>query len=244
MRIQKLSGAASLGLLVILTSSTLQASILAIYSDRASWEGMTTGRTDINFDSLGLATGTWQYYNTAAGVTAGGVQFTGWNGNNWELLGKNPAAGWGDDLGTGSILQGPTWITGSYLMATLPTGVTSFGLDIAGADPVNSTFRILLDGIDAGITIVGPSRPGRGFFGVRTDSAISTVRIEVVSGNATFSYALIDNVSYGVAGSGSGGGGGEGNPGETPEVGTLVAVGTGLFLLSSRRRRTGATAFA
>lgn len=228
---------ATLALLMAIVPA--QASVLGTYNDRTTWEGLTSGRTDIDFTSLGLSPGAAANYSTAAGLTIGSANFTsGYGGTSYQLYGLNPTAGTPEDWDSGTLLAGPSWATGAYFQVVLSGGVTSFGLDLMSAYPAGATFRILLDGIDLGITIVTGTRPNRTFFGVRTDIPFSTVRVIFDSSTPFGPQALFDNFAFGLA---------AGDPppgGETPEITTLLYIGSGVGLMqwAKRRRALGAAA--
>jgi hypothetical protein len=220
-----------------------QASVLGTYTDRATWESVTSGRFDIDFESLGLAQGAYSgtAYTNASGLTIGGVNFVGVDGGGgYVLYAVNPSTGDVQDFGSATVLKGPYYRPGAYYQATMPAGVTSLGLDLMSIFPAGATFQILLDGIDLGVIISTQSRPDRTFFGVQTDLAFSQVRIVLSSGTVFTTQPLIDNFAYGtVLSSGGGGGGGD----ETVEIATLLYVGTGVVLLAwGKRRRQSAPA--
>jgi hypothetical protein len=210
---------------------------------------MTTGVVNENFDSLGYTPGQYVYHNTSAGLSLGAVTYVGVDGaaaGGYQLLAMNPGAGWGSNFNSGTLLQGPDHHANSYLMITLPGGVTSFGLDLASVEPYASNFRIELDSIDLGVIISTLTHPNLQFFGVRTDVAFSTVKVILTSGSVTVTNGIFDNVSYGAALVGGGGGGGGEDPpipGETPEITSLIYLATGLGLVgwTARRRKAGMT---
>ncbi len=218
-------------LLAVLPS---QASVLGTFTDRATWEGVTSGRTDITFESLGLSPGGFTSYSNSTGLTTGGVNFTGIDGTGgFFLYAVNPPSGADEDFGSLTILKGPFYRSGSYILASMPGGVTSFGLDLMSMLPAGATFRLVLDGVDIGFSISTAARPTRTFFGVQTDSPVSLIRIVIDSGTVFTTLPMIDNFSYGSVAAGGG---------ETIEITTLLYVGTGIGLLGwgKRRRRLAA----
>jgi len=237
MRHYNYSFAATHALLVVLLliSSPAYGTVLGTYNDRTTWEGLTTSRVDIDFESLGIAPGGFQSHNTVAGLTHGGVDFIGYQNGSPTLYAKNPPTGDTDDFLSNTLLRGPEfWVggccpDGSYLIAVVPSGVTSFGLDLMSAYPAGASFRIELDSIDVGVIVVTQSRPNRTFFGVRTDAPFAQVKVIMTSGTVFTTYGLFDNVAYGSSGGG-------GDPGQTPEVATLLIVASGLLLFRFARR--------
>jgi len=220
-------------LLVLATPA--QATILGTYNSRATWEGLTSGRTDIDFSTLGLAgPGSIAEYGTAAGLTVSSVNFVGVHAGGsyggYQLTAGFPASGASDDYGSGPRLVGPEYHTsGSYLRATLPSGVTAFAIELATINPAAQSFRLLVDGVDIGSVINAQAHPNRTFIGVRTDTPIAEVRIVMNSGTQWNTRGLFDNVSYGSSEP----------PAETPEATSFLYMATGIGLISwtIRRRR-------
>jgi hypothetical protein len=226
---------------LLLLASLASATVLQTFDSRTSWEAATTGRIDINFESLGLGVGGYQSYSTVGGLTTGGVTFVGVDTTSFFLYALNPPGGAEENFGTNTILKGPYMNAASYLRIVLPAATTSFGIDLMTYFPNAQSVQIKLDGIQVGL-VVTQNRPTPTFFGFTTDTAISDLRIYVATGTPNFTQGLFDNVSYGTAGtSGSGTGSGTGGdiPGEeTPEIATMLALGSGLMMLRWLRRRT------
>lgn len=217
-------------LLVALTS---HATVLQTYNTRPSWEAATTGRADVDFESLNLSTGAFANYSTISGLTTGGLNIVGvLDVNQYFLYALNPPSGAPEDFGSGTIIRGPERRPNSYLSITLPSAVTSFGVDLMTYDPDAQSFAILLDGTQVA-TVTTAARPTRTFFGVTTDAPITEVRLVLTSGTNFTTQGLFDNFAYGAAGAGE-----PPTGGETPEVGTLVATGTGLLMVRYLRRRS------
>lgn len=212
------------------------AAVIGTYSDRATWEGLTTGRTDIDFESVDLPLG-YASYGTASGLTLGGLQFIGNSGSDYQLYVINPPDGAPEDFDSNKLLRGPDFVANSFITVNLPANVTSFGLDLMTALPNAASFRIQLNGLDMGIVISTQARPNRTFFGFRTDTAITDLRFILDGTPNNNTFALIDNISYGMASISGGGGGGGGDLSETPEATTMLYVVTGFGLLSWARKR-------
>jgi hypothetical protein len=229
----RLYSAVLFALLLLVAAVPSEASVLGVYSDRPTWSGLTTGRVDIDFESLGLAPG--GYSNHSAGLTIGAATFYGNQHGSPFLWATNPNGG-GDDFGSDTMLRGPYYYPNSYLLISFSSMVTSFGLDLMTSMSSGQSFEIFLDGVSAGVYATA-SNPTRTFFGIRTDTPIAQIRIDLVSGTLTQTTGLFDNVAIGLA---SLGGGGDPPPGETPEVSTVIYTGIGLSLLAwSRRRHPG-----
>ena len=209
-----------------------QATVLGTYSDRTTWEGVTSGRTDIDFESLGIGVGGYTSYSTSAGLAIGGVQFVGvLDPSTYFLYALNPPSGASEDYGSSTVLKGPELRPTSYLLVNLGPGVTSFGVDLMTIFPAGSMISIFLDGVQVGM-VSTQSKPTRTFFGVQTDTAFSQIKFVLSSGTTYSTQILLDNFAYGAAMSG-----GPTPPAETVEVTTLLYVGTGIGLLGWTRRR-------
>jgi hypothetical protein len=220
------------------------ASILGTYNDRATWEGLTTNRTDIDFTSLGIPQPGANPYNTAAGLTISGVTFVGreQSDSQFSLWASHAPPNAPEDWGSGTLLLGPQLYNGSYFQITFAVGITSFGIDLMSMDPGSAAFRILVDGVDTGVQIATSNRPNRTFFGLQTDSSFTQIRLVLDTGTLFQTRGLFDNISYGDVNAGSGGPGGGGDdpdptPAETPEATTLLYAASGIGLMYWARRR-------
>ncbi len=219
----------------LFTALASHATVLQIYNSRPTWDAATTGRADVDFESLNLGVGGFTSYSSAGGLNIGGLNIVGvLDVNQYFLWALNPPAAALENYGSNTIIRGPERRPTSYLSVTLPSAVTSFGVDLMTYDPAAQSFAILLDGIQVA-TVTTANRPTRTFFGVTTDAPITEIRLVLNSGNNFTTQGLFDNFAYGAA-AGSGGGGP--SPSETPEVGTLAATGTGLILVRYLRRRS------
>lgn len=218
-----------------------QASVLATYTDRTSFSAASSGVTTVDFSSLGLNQGGWAGYSTSNGLDISGVKFVGNTNSSFYLYAYNPNPNDAEDYNSGTVLRGPEWNGNSYITMTMPTGVTAFGLDLATILPSMGTLTIQLDGINLGVTIQTQARPNLTFFGVTTDAPISEVKVLVTGGTLYQTQPILDNVTFGTAGS-SGGTAPAETGGETPEITTILYVGSGIGLLMwNRRRRAMAT---
>jgi hypothetical protein len=211
--------------LLLLVASPLAAS--TVVYDRSIWEADNPLFTNIDFESSLPGT-----HNS--GLTVGEVEFHGLTGSTENLWVVDPVPYPDYNFGSGFVVQGPAFFSGSMsreIQITLPTGITTFGIDLMNVNSGPATYTVALSTGEqwSGITTL-PS-PGRAFFGVTSDVSISTAHIIISSGISTTTYPVIDNVSYGVTGAGGPG------PEETPEAATMLLVGTGLIFLCRFRRR-------
>src|SRR5215813_6049770 len=80
-------------ILLLLIASLASATVLQTFDSRPSWEAATTGRVDIDFESLSLPQG-FLDYSTSAGLTTGGVDFVGvLDATHYFLWALNPPSG-------------------------------------------------------------------------------------------------------------------------------------------------------
>lgn len=218
-------------------------SVLGTYEDRSTWNGLTTGIITDDFESLGLASGGYSFYNTSSGLTRGAINYVGIDGASYTMLAINPTSG-DNYFGSGTMLRGADYYSGNtqYLQLTLP-GVESVGFDLGSAFPNAIGIRIELSTGEFYIRTT-ENAPALSFWGLQSNTPISWIRIALEPGQGASpsqysSIAVLDNVSYGsrAAGGGNPGGGDPGGTAETPEVTTVLYVGSGIALLLMRRRQ-------
>lgn len=228
---------------LLLVASVASATVLQTFDSRASWEAATTGKVNVDLESLGLGVSGYASYSNVSGLTTGGLHFVGvLDVNQYFLYALNPPSGADENFGTSTILKGPEYRATSYLSITMPAATTSFGLDLMTAFPSAQSFRVLVDGVDTGVVVTTQNRPNPTFFGFTTDTSITEVRILLNGGTLNNTMGLFDNFAYGTASTGGTTGGGTGGTGgqpteETPEIATMVALGSGLMMLRWMHRR-------
>jgi hypothetical protein len=233
---------------ILLVASCAQAAVLGTYTDRASWEALVSGQTNIDFSSYAIAEGSWTSYSTAAGLTEAGVTFVGYVGSGYDLVLNNPASGWADNFQSGVRLRGPAWdvMQATYTQITL-SPVTAFALELGTGSP--TALGVKLELSSGEIFFVGTAGiPNLTFWGVRTDTDVSWIRVSLATSADGYtqptnysSYILMDNISFGSAGAGGGGGGSE-----VPDAPTVTYVMSGLAMLGAgwrRKVRRGSEAF-
>ncbi|MBL8290555.1 MAG: hypothetical protein JNN08_01895 [Bryobacterales bacterium] len=221
-----------------------QASVLQDFNDRATFVGAANSLVNIDFEGTattpyvnGAHTTYWSNYSTSGGLNIDGISFVGvMNVGNWLYATNASDPNASENYGTGTVLKGPEWNTGSYVSITLPANVTAFGFDIGAMLPSTATFRIELTSLGVSYDVTTAPRPTLTYWGVTTDSAIGEIRVTTIGGSPTQTQLLIDNAVYGLAGGGVGGLE-QGPTGETPEVTTILYVASGLGLLYWNKRR-------
>jgi hypothetical protein len=186
---------------------------VTVQNTQADWQALTTDyfTTLVDFNTLTKET----IYNTADGLTLGGIKFTGDNvDGTYYLVAHDATQGPSYDWNSGAYILGPGWGI-KYIQATLPAGITALGVDLMSNPSAHSVTVTLSTGDSYA---VGTSaNPNRTFFGFVSDTPVDWVRFSAAS-----SYTVIDNFDYGFV--------------STPEPDTLVMAGVGLIGLWFARR--------
>ena len=191
-----------------------------VFTNRAAFTAASTGLTTIDFEGIAPVN---SVANFASGLTLQGVTFTGSTTGMVSVV----DSGFFSPLfafQSGAVLSGF-----AFIEATLPPGITAIGVDIMTTNPDGQSFDIVLSTGEV-FTVSTPFRPERGFFGVTSDVAISSIRFTTVVA-AIRGIPLSDNFSFGQA-----------QASTVPEPGTLILVGTGIAGIAARvlRRRSRA----
>jgi hypothetical protein len=225
-----------LGIALLLLAAAPLAGSTVVYDDRALWEAATPGFTNIGFEGL---TSTYADYSNAAGLTQSGVQFLGLLPSSYQLYVVNgsyfPEF---HDWGSGAILKGPSYFETQptrELKVLLPANVNSIGVDLMTIASEPGQFTVVLSTGEQWTGIGTLDKPNRRFWGVSTDVPIAEIHFQLTSGINLTSLPGLDNFAFGTLGAG---GGVPPDPeAETPEMATIVLVGTGLILLRRLGRR-------
>ncbi len=220
----------ALAMLSIPLCTPLQATIIQTYNDRTTWQAATSGQSDIDFSDLTLGNGgTYTLYTTSAGLTWGGVNFTGVTGSGgYYMVASNP--GGSDSFGTGNLLRGPAYWQGGYIELLFGANVTSIALDLMTMTPKGASISLVVDGVSVGGAIA-TSTGSPTFWGATADSPITSLRVYLsMSGSGSDTQAMIDNIAFGQAGPPPGS--------ETPEAATLFYVGGGVYLIAWKKKRS------
>jgi hypothetical protein len=201
--------------LALVSTGPAVASEIQLYNNRATWNTDRTGvNADLNFTNLTFETFSGSF-NTAAGLLEAvtNVQFVGFqsNGISYDLEILSPG------FNGSSVLNqlGPN----GTITVTLPTNVRAFGVDLNSAGPFGLTVAYNASSPFSHLATAGSGASG--FFGVRTDAPITSL----VFSTGVFTRGSLDNFEVGTQA-------------ETPEVATLLAIGTGLIAMRWMRRRS------
>lgn len=234
-RFMKLS--AALPLLMFSLASQASLAVTTTFTDRTSYEAVTSDTAFQDFEGIlgEEETSRWleeelilngEHYLGISSYTITNSEGSGGSSSTeLNLISENEAAFW--NWGTGTVLVSPatedlfydfgtdqtTFNYSGVLTITLPTAVTSFGMDVMslGNDPLDGfdytaqPIKITVNGVD---TVVTPSSSTDvEFFGITTDTPFTTITVQpLVDSNLTtvrsygtdnWNYAIVDNLSYG-----------------------------------------------
>ena len=201
------------------------------YTDLASWQAATSSNYQtVTFEGLTPAD-TSTYFNTASGVTADGVQFSGYtssgnpsvqvidtNVSTWYNFGTNDALM--QDMNrpnSGSALP--------YIQIVLPAGVNSVSFDLFSVSPNGLPVQITVNGVN--YTVPTNSCPNTAFWGITSTTPITSITITLLGTTYNGStHLLLDNFRFGSM-----------EDTAAPEASTYVLIGSGLVGLVLFKRR-------
>lgn len=201
------------------------------YNDRGAFASAAGSLTNIDFEAQATAPNSFAYYGFGPGLSVSGVNFSAPLSSYLYVAASNAvvtAYEWGSGA---SLLFGST-NEGGNLVISLAPNTFSFGFDLmAQADQApDSTggliYDIDIDGIDYNATT--SARPTRSFFGITSDTAMSTVTLTMTNTNTFRALPIIDNVSFG------------NTRNSVPEPGSLLLAGLALLALATARARRAA----
>jgi hypothetical protein len=185
---------------------------ITTYSSSPTWLAATTGVTTDNFNGYAPA-GSYTLYNT--GIFQNGVEFIGISGQT-GVMDTSAFTFYNFGTGDAGFVTGTTAVT-----ITLPAPVTAFSINLF-TNPAATTYTVST--LSTPFSVPTFALPTPTFFGVTSDTAFSTVSLQVPSGTT---YAFFDNFQFGAADVGS----------PVPEAGTFLLIGTGLIGFAIFRRR-------
>jgi len=215
----------------LLTVHPARSATITTYTDPNAWAAAASAQQTITFEGLAPANGATTYQG-ATGLTTSGVEFIGYTstGSSWiEVVDTN----FNTYFNFGSndaVLQDMDRPNSSsplpYIQIVLPAGVTAFSMDLFTVSPSADAFQITVAGTN--YTVPTDARPTEQFWGVTSDTAISTINLTLLGTvyNGT-TYALLDNFSFGTADS---------DMSQAPEGGTFLLIGSGLIGIAGLRK--------
>lgn len=185
-----------------------------VFTSRSAFEAATTGLTTINFEGIAP---TNSVANFSSPLTIAGATFSGSPTGAVSVVDSGFFAPL-FQFNSGAVLSGF-----SFVDVTLPAGTTAIGTDLMSTNPSGLPFQVTLSNGET-FLVNTPDQPARGFFGITSDVAITSIRFTTVPGpNQSSGIPLVDNFSYGQAAA-------------VPEPATMVLLGTGLAGVAVRAR--------
>ena len=193
---------------------------ITTYSDSPSWLAATSGVTTDNFTGYAPSN---SYTVYSGGIFQNGVEFIGLSGGTTLVADTSGGPFSWASYGTGDA----GFVSGSGGVAiTLSTPVTAFSINLF-TSPAGSTYTVSTLSTPFTVPTVSAAPPT--FFGVTSDTAFSTVSLQVPSGTT---YAIFDNFQFGTA---------QTVQDPVPEAGTFLLIGTGLVGFAIFRRKNRKT---
>ena len=173
------------------------------YKDRNAFSAAARDLVVHDFEGLVPNSG-FKHYQREGALRYAGSEFRPGGGGRFGpgpviVVGGWYQAGAVYETTTGAKLHwSPPNQTGSaYLEITLPSGATAAGIDVWAVQPAQATIEVTAttsDGKSQTETVVTPARPGAGFIGFASGSAIASLRLTPSKGQTGL---IIDNFSIG-----------------------------------------------
>ena len=209
--------------LVILAVAPAYSAPIATYTDRTTWQGATSGVQTVTFENFSPASG-------LGSVAWDNATFTGTrNGSPAVLQIFDTSVLSFYNFGTHYALSMSVYGGQTFTFhVALPAAVTSFGVDLFSGSPSSLSYTVNVAGNP--YTVPTFLAPTAGFFGATFDAPVTTVDISA-PGAPDNSLLFLDNFSFGSAATSD----------QTPEVDTLLMIGTGLTAVAAMRRRRSRT---
>lgn len=170
----------------IVTTVTPANAAITTFSDRTLFTNATQSLQNIDFENL-APSGSFTDYGVS-GLTQLGANFVG--SSNYLFVVDPLYSPDFYDWGSGAVLLGND--NGS-ISVNLPTGINAVGSDIMSIIDYASPFVITLSTGES-FNINSLNYPNRGFFGLISDTAISSISFRATNG-----YTELDNFTFGTA---------------------------------------------
>lgn len=200
---------------VVFVSTPARADTI-VFTTRSAFVAATSSLTTIDFEGIAP---TNSVANFSSPLTIAGATFSGSAGGSVSVVDSGFFAPL-FQFNSGASLSGFAFVD-----VTLPAGTTAIGTDLMSTNPAGLPFMVTLSNGESFI-VNTPDRPARGFFGITSDVAITSIRFVTMPGpNQSSGIPLVDNFSFGQAA-----------PASVPEPATMVLLGTGLAGIAVRAR--------
>jgi hypothetical protein len=230
----------AVALLMLLTAWSEAHASLIVFTDRSSFDAVSTSNTVIDFEGIAPAGG---LYDTCGSITQSGVQFVLKSGDGLARCGEGfvisssypPAGQW--DWGTGDSLHGDRFgffqSSGTpigYIEAVLPANTyavgTDYTLSYANGNRVGSVlFDVLTGATDYQFTLSVDTTLAAAFEGFISTDPITSLQFRTLGVNGDNSpYGGLDNFAIGTVAS-------------VPEPGTWGMMALSVAALALWRRR-------
>ncbi len=203
---------------------------ITTYSDPTSWAAATApGYQTVTFEGLTTPGGVTNYYGST-GVTSDGVEFIGYTYagvSDLQVIDTSAYTWFNDGTGDALLQSLSRPNSGSplpYVNIVLPANVTALGLDLWTTNNPAMSYSITV----AGNQYTVPTLAGNtvAFWGITSDTAISSIQFTVPSTPTQGTEALLDNFSFGAS-----------DMSAAPEAATYLLIGSGLIGLIVLRKR-------
>lgn len=189
--------------------SPASADVINTYSDLNSWENVSTNVTSTVFSGTSYG----------SSLSLSGLTLTTGADQDLQVIDTTGSPIW--DYGTGLTLlvDGPN-TEQPVVNIALPTGTTSFGLNLSTVNPYDDPLTVTVNGVSYSITSFSPTGGGFAFFGATFDAPITSFTIASTTGD----ILLADSISFGTSA-------------DTPEAATLLMIGAGLISMRIMNKR-------
>jgi len=216
---------------LILTLAVIPArsTTITTYTDPNAWQAASNLQQTVTFEGLAPTDGSTTYQG-ATGVTAGGAEFIGYtsSGASWIQVIDTNFSQWYNFGSNDALAQSMDRPNSSspvpYIQIVLPANVTSIGMDLFTVSPNSLNYSITVGGNQ--YTVPTDPRPTEAFWGITSDTPISSVTLtvqgSVYNGSTT---ALLDNFQFGTA-----------EMSQAPEGATFVLIGSGLIAIAGLKK--------